>query len=196
MKKEKLSVLCMIASIVALLGFVIENVWLYFRYSEINNRNMILPLLLGYGLAIVILYFLFGTPKHPKFIVWAIETRSRLLNTAFYFLVSGICVMVGEYSMGMFVEKVMGFKWWSYESLPLHITQYTSIPTTVAFALIIVLFMSLAFYPLHQTFSKIKSKWFHFFSYLVMILMIADFIHSAIYMYQNQTTFQLWSIRF
>ena len=196
MKKEKISALCMIAAVVALLGFVIENIWLYFRYSEINNRNMILPMLLGYGLAIVGLYFMFGTPKHPKFFVWSVETKSRFVNTMFYFFISGICVMLGECCMGIFVENVMGFKWWSYESLPLNITQYTSVPTTIAFALIIVLFMSLVFYPLHQAFSKIKSNWFHFFSYLVMILMIADFIHSAIYMYQNQTTFQLWSIRF
>lgn len=49
--------------IIAFIGFCFEDLWMLFRYSVIDNRNMYLPFLLGYGLFVVLIYYLIGTPK-------------------------------------------------------------------------------------------------------------------------------------
>lgn len=50
------------AAVVSFLGFVVENIWLAMTKGYINNRNMNAPFLLGYGLLILFMYAVFGTP--------------------------------------------------------------------------------------------------------------------------------------
>ena len=184
----------MIATIVSFLGFVIENVWLLLRYGVINNRNMYLPLLLGYGLAVIVIYFVLGTPSQPKFLGFTFPVKRKIFAISLYFLFVSLFVMAGECGLGIFVEKVMGFVWWDYTALPLNLTRYTSVPTTIAFSTLISLFMGLVFMPLYRRFCSLKWKGFPMLAGLLVLLMTVDFIHSAIYMYQNHTTLLLWSI--
>lgn len=66
MKSAEVFALCLIVTVISFLGFVVENVWLSMTKGYIDNRNMTLPFLLGYGIAIVLIYLLFGTPEHLK----------------------------------------------------------------------------------------------------------------------------------
>jgi len=50
-------------TIISFLGYCVENIWLAVTQQYINNRNMYLPFLLGYGLTVVGIYLIFGTPK-------------------------------------------------------------------------------------------------------------------------------------
>ena len=52
-------------AIISFLGFVVENVWLAITKGYMNNRNMNAPFLLGYGLVVLFLYFVLGTPANP-----------------------------------------------------------------------------------------------------------------------------------
>ena len=192
LKKAKLAALLMIVTLVSFLGFIIENIWLAYSYRAINNRNMFFPLLLGYGLAVVVIYFLFGTPQDPHLLCWDIAFQKNVSKVIFYFLTVSLCIMVGEWAMGTFVEKVMGFVWWDYTRLPLNITKYTSVPTTVAFATGISLFMGFIFTPLYEIFTQKSKKWFRVLAYSFFFLMVADFCHSTVYMCQHHTTFKLW----
>ena len=45
------------------IGFVVENLWLWETKGYIDNRNMNLPFLLGYGLACFLVFVLLGTPN-------------------------------------------------------------------------------------------------------------------------------------
>ena len=47
---------------VSFLGFCLENLWMLFRNKQMDNRNMNFPFLLGYGLAILLIYFVLGIP--------------------------------------------------------------------------------------------------------------------------------------
>lgn len=53
--------------VASFLGFIVENVWVGIRYGYIDNRGMILSGLLGYGLAIIGVFYILGTPNHSKF---------------------------------------------------------------------------------------------------------------------------------
>ena len=50
-------------AIISFLGYCVENIWLAVTQQYINNRNMYFPFLLGYGLAVVGIYLIVGTPK-------------------------------------------------------------------------------------------------------------------------------------
>ena len=49
---------------VSFFGFVLENIWLAITKGYIDNRNMNLPFLFGYGLVIIGFYTLIGTPEN------------------------------------------------------------------------------------------------------------------------------------
>ena len=72
--------------IVSFLGFCLENVWLALRKGYIDNRNMYLPFLFGYGLAVSGGYLVFGLPDA--------EHLERYWITVF------IAVSVGEILLG------------------------------------------------------------------------------------------------
>lgn len=45
-----------------------------------------------------------------------------------------VAVSVGEVLLGTIVERLCGIEYWNYASLPMHVTKYTSVPTSAGFA--------------------------------------------------------------
>ena len=71
MDKRKLA-LIMIIVVVSFAGFCVESIFTAYSNGILTNRNMILPFLLGYGLAIFAFYLIFGTLDAPKFLKYNI----------------------------------------------------------------------------------------------------------------------------
>ena len=87
--------LIMIIIIVSFFGFCIENIFTAYAGGIINNRNMVLPFLLGYGLAILAFYAAVGTPNAPKF--FKIELRlSPLWSIIYYYVIAFLDRIYGE----------------------------------------------------------------------------------------------------
>lgn len=186
--------LFLIIAVVSLLGFITENVWISLTKGFMDNRNMYFPFLLGYGLAVVALFLLFGTPLHPHFLAYELSIESSLARSMYYLLMMALCVSIGEILLGNLVEKTCGIIWWNYTELPLHIGKYTSVPTSLGFASLITIFMRFCFEPLY-TFCLTRS--YHVVAILgssLFVLMLADFIHSAWYMTKNRRLMQRWTI--
>ena len=55
--------LMLAAVVISFVGFAIENTWLLLTKGYMDNRNMTLPFLLGYGVLMVDFYLMFGTPS-------------------------------------------------------------------------------------------------------------------------------------
>ncbi len=181
----------LIIAVVSFLGFCVENLWLMMRRGYMDNRNMYLPFLLGYGLAMVAIYLLFGTPQAPR--IW-LPLENRILRAAMYFVTICLCVMAGEIALGTIVEKLCGIVWWDYSDLPLHITKYTSVPTTIAFGTLITWFMGCFYTPLLDCFLRLEDHTLSRLSCLLMVLIVADFLHSAMGMHKNRKLRKLWQI--
>ncbi len=194
MKRKNIYIWCLIIGVISFCGFVIENIWLSAVHGCINNRNMIFPFLLGYGLAIFAIYMLFGTPTVPKLGKLRMDTGHVFLNILIFFGLAFVCVSVGELGLGLLVEKTCGFKWWNYARLPLHFTQYTSVPTSAAFAILIIIFLQFVIKPLCRLFGKMNERVLTAVAYVWLGLMVFDFLHSAIYMLVTHDTLRLWQI--
>ena len=196
MEKTRAFALILIIVLASLLGFIVENVSTGISYGKIDNRNMILPFLLGYGLAIITIYKLFGTPNSPMFFGKELTFSNVFFSVLYYFGIAFLCVSIGELILGHFIEYSCQIVWWDYTRFPLHITKYTSIPTSLIFAALITVFMKCLFSPLINIFSKINPKILPILALWLIILLSIDFIHSAIYMFKNHKTLQLWNIYF
>ncbi|MGN1411988.1 MAG: putative ABC transporter permease [Oscillospiraceae bacterium] len=188
--------LILMMTIVSFLGFLVENVWLAITKGYIDNRNMCLPFLLGYGVAIVGLFLILGTPQNSHFFDKLPFLNTPLKRIVFYFLCSFLLVCVAEILLGTLVEKTCKIIWWNYSRFALHITKYTSVPTSSGFALIITFFMDKCFSPIMNALSSIDYDTSKRVSMVFLGLMVFDFIINAIKIYKRKSFNTIWKIEF
>ncbi len=145
------------SAFISFLGFCLENIWLAATKGFIDNRNMRLPFLMGYGVLVTGMYAVFGTPDNMTLLSGNAVTSDRTGRLILYFFVSMLIVTAGELILGHFTERFFGFEYWNYSRLPLHITKYTSVPTSIGFALVITLFMDVCFAPVMSVIQSINA---------------------------------------
>lgn len=104
------------------------------------------------------------------------------------------CICIGEMLLGLFVEKVCHFSWWNYSKIPLHITQYTSIPTSMAFSVLITTFMDVFFQPVFIYFCSTENKMCVVSGFILFIGLVLDFLYNGYQIYKQQGTIQRWKI--
>ncbi|MBQ8404976.1 MAG: putative ABC transporter permease [Clostridia bacterium] len=193
MKSENVFAFFMLIALVSFLGFTVENLWMAVTKGYMDNRNMTLPFLLGYGLAVAAIFLLFGTPCKMRIGAYILPFKSKAVSAFFYFLAVMLCISAGEIVLGTVVEKVCGIVWWDYTGLPLHITKYTSLFTSMGFTVIIVLFMEFAAIPLFRFFTSWNIVGLGICSCTLMLLMAVDFVRSAYLMYRDKKLLVTWT---
>jgi uncharacterized membrane protein len=186
----------LLATVASFLGFVVENVWLACTKGYIDNRNMNLPFLLGYGVAIVSLYATLGVPGSS-----ALFDRLPFLDTRFkrwaaYFLCSFLFVCVAEVMLGTFVEKTCHIVLWNYSRFSLHLTKYTSMPTSTGFAFIITVFMDRCFTPIMEAISSLEVETVTRVSYVCGVAMVLDFCVNSVKMFRTKAPNLTWKVTF
>lgn len=180
--------------IVSFLGYSAENIWLIITNGYINNRNMNLPFLLGYGMAMLAIYLLFGVPSQMTFFSMFSVRTSRRIKIVLYFLCVMICVSVGEIILGAVTERFCSIEYWNYEWLPLHITKYTSIPTSVGFAAMVTFFMDRIFPPLMNVIARVDGKVIHVAAFVLITVLVIDFIYCYGQMIKTNDFYRKWRV--
>ncbi len=193
-KRTKAAATCLVIVVVSFLGFCVENIFVALTDHYIDNRNMTLPFLFGYGLAMAAIYGLFGIPTKPHFLKFRLPVRPIVLQLLYYFVVVFLCVSVGECLLGLFVETFFHITWWDYSSIPLHITKFTSVPTSLGFTALIMIFQQFLFEPLVSRFRGMNPRLLHALSSAFMILLSLDFIASGVRMYVTENFVRIWRI--
>ena len=184
--------LIIMVAVISFLGFMLENTWLVLTKGFFDNRNMTFPFLLGYGLLVVGMYMIVGTPEKLCILGAHVSYRTAGQKYLIYFVLSFLIVTIGEIILGHFVEKVFGFEYWNYTRLPLHITKYTSIPTSIGFALIITAFMGKCFAPIMTVINNISEHTMNAAAVVLAVVMTSDFIFSFAKMYKNHSLNVIW----
>ncbi|MDE6748824.1 MAG: putative ABC transporter permease [Lachnospiraceae bacterium] len=179
-------------ALVSFLGFLTENCWLAITRGYVNNRNMNLPFLFGYGLAMMFFYVFIGTPDNLRMTELFHVHMGRRNSYIFYFFVSAILVSVGEVLLGTFVERYFGFEYWNYTGIPLCITKYTSVPTSTGFGVAITLWMGCAFENIMERIHNMSEVAVKIMGFVFPIVIIVDFIVSFRIMYHNQSPNTKW----
>lgn len=190
--KNQILALGMVMIVVSFLGFVVENVWLAITKGFVDNRNMCLPFLIGYGFAMLAIYILLGTPGELALLGRKLNIRRKIVRKLLYFLLVVVCICVGEILLGKLVEYTCGFYWWDYSSLPMHITRYTSIPTSMGFSVLVTAFMDNCFMPLINKFAVWDYEKLRLVAVSFMLLLTGDFIYNAYKMYKDRKMQTRW----
>lgn len=110
--------------------------------------------LIGYGITIMLIFMIFGMPDNTWIFGKIIKCEVRYVRLMLYFVCVSLCVGVGKILWGKFVEKTCKIHWWDYARLPMHITLYTSVPTSATFELLITAFMDRFFVKLFVAFRE------------------------------------------
>lgn len=179
------------SAIIAFLGFILENIWLAFTKGYIDNRNMSMPFLFGYGMAVISIYSVFGLPQ-DMMLFGRIAVGKH--SGALYFTAVFFAVSIGEIVLGYAVEKLCGFEYWNYTRLPLHITKYTSVFTSLGFSVVICLFMRYAFLPLVSLIEGMNTETGRVLAFVLVFIMTADFIISFYRMHKSHSLNERWRI--
>ena len=180
MRKYSFFTWASIIVVCSFIGFLIENVWQGLRDGYFDNRNMYLPFLLGYGLAVMFFYAVLGLPEE--------------FPDVKYFVAIFIMVSLGELLLGNAVEKICGIYYWDYSTLPLHLTRYTSLFTSIGFAILITAFMRYVFPKLGEELSHFDGYFFKCASVIMLGLLVADLIVSFYQMETNSDFHDIWHL--
>ena len=192
MKKNSIKTDMIMIVIISFIGYWFEDLWMLIRHGVLDNRNMYLPFLIGYGLAVVGIYYVIGTPKK---ILNRYELKTPL-NLIIYTLIMMFIVSIGEVILGTTVENVLGYKYWDYSAIPLHITKYTSIPTSIGFGIVITLFMNYIYEPLRKKIDKVSYRIPMVVFIVLIIVFIIDNYLSFRQMHINGGRNMVWLINF
>lgn len=180
---------------ISFLGFLLENIWLTARKGYMDNRNMHAPFLLGYGVAVMGFYFVLGTPSNLR--IFGVPSESGPVSKfAAYCILTFVLVSVGEIILGKIVEKVCHIVLWDYTKIPMHITRYTSVPTSIGFTVVIVTFMDCFFERIMNVLSQTEPVRTFIFGVILMVVMVLDFLYSAVKMTRNHKMVITWEIDF
>ena len=186
---------CWMIIIASFTGFVVEDIFQLITKGYANNRNMYLPFLIGYGLAILGLWLFIGEPAYPCRLNRTKKDAPTAVKLLAYLLFSFVFVCVAEICLGYAVHMTCGFDYWNYTNYPLHITKYTSVFTSLGFAAIITLFMYYVFPRAMSAFAANKSRAFNLAGIVLLVLLVIDYFLSFGYMYLNQDYHKVWTIR-
>lgn len=190
-----ISSMLIMTAIVSFLGFTLENLWLAARKGYMDNRNMFAPFLLGYGLAVMGFYLLLGTPQNPRTYVTNLNDRVENnvgIRIAAYFTITFVCVSLGEIVLGKIIEKTCHIILWDYTSIPLHITRYTSIPTSIGFTVVITVFMDCFFERIMEALMRLDPTVSNILGASLMTVMTADFLFNALRTMRTQSMMTSW----
>ena len=181
-------------AVVSFLGFVVENVWLAFTKGYIDNRNMNAPFLVGYGMLILFMYFVLGTPGELLILKKLKRDVPKWAGVLIYFILSFFVVCIAEVALGVIFEKVSGIQYWNYSMIPMHFTQYTSVPTSVGFALLITIFMGAIFTPLMELSMRMDPRIMKWVSIVLVVIMLGDLIINFYHMITSREFVRKWRI--
>ena len=139
-----------------------------------------------------------------SFCGWCVENVFRMLaigvldsrHQILTFLAAFVLILFGEMSVGLLFDKCFGVQAWDYRNIPLHITRYTSIPTTFGFTTGITLLMHFVFRPVVAFFERLPRKLCFWLALIFGVLIAADYCIMIGGMLVTGHFPDYWSIRF
>lgn len=194
----KLSELWLAGLVYAHIGWWVENLFRLSSKGILDSRNQILPFLFCYTIAMWAMYFMLGTTDKTRFFTKKILTgenkRDALLRRVYYFTVTFLFVFFGEIAVGTIFEKA-GIQLWNYNGIPLHFTQYTSIPTCSAISLGVTVIMGSFFKWLMTSIGKIPKGLLIKLDVVGGALIVADWLYMMISINVFHKAPAYWSIQ-
>ena len=189
----RLFVICVTISLV---GWIFETLGCLVAFGALSDRGFLtLPLCPIYGISIIAIYLLVGTPvqlsgplggKIRKTALWKkVVQNKKWRKYAFYFVFVTLLSTAAELVTGLAV-KPFGVELWSYEDQPLNLWGVICPTYSLLWGVLITAFMSLAWQPLYDLIFKIKKHTLYSLSLTLAVPIAADFSVNTIKLFWNK----------
>ncbi len=182
----------------ALCGFLAEDIGRMITLGNVDSRYMHMPFIMPYGLGVLVAYLALGRPSEFRIFGWHFikgdSKKERNIRRVLYYVFAFCCITFGEMGYGLLVEATTGRQLWNYNDIPLHITQYTSIPTSFLFTTGVFVVMEYFTPAIMRFFDRNSSDATFVFTSIILLLSFTDMIVMMIRLFANGYASQWWSI--
>ena len=139
----------LLAGVLSLLGWIYETMLILVETGRFSDRGALsLPLCPIYASSLLGLYFLAGTPDRGRGILKRVSGKH--LRWWLYFALAFLLPTLAELFFGVLFDRVWGVRLWDYSHIPLNYKGYISLPVSLAWAVLIFLFMKCLFEPIKR----------------------------------------------
>ena len=130
--------------LISFLAWIMETLVVSIPRGRFYDRGFLtLPFCTIYGFALLVIFFLFGTPDEGGKLFGKI--RGKSLRYPLYFLCAALLVTTFELCTGLFFEWAFGIELWTYAHRPLNFMGYISLDYSVMWGFCITLIMKFIF---------------------------------------------------
>ena len=152
---EVLSKYVLLFGVLSFIGWVFESAMLFYTSgSFVNTGFMTLPFCPIYGCSLILVYFLIGTPDEGRGILK--EKQNPYVRYATYLALAFLIPTAAELAVGFFFDFFFDTWLWSYNGMPLNFHGYIALPVSLAWMVLIFLFMKYLFSPIKRFVFKIS----------------------------------------
>ena len=172
-EKYGLSRYFLLTLLLSFLGWAFEMALVFFMSGKMHDRGfMTMPFCPIYGCSILAAYLIAGTPDEGRGLLRNVD--SRLIRHLLYLGLAFILPSLAELVVGAFFDKLFGVWLWDYSDLPLNLNGYVALPVSLAWTVLLFLFMKFLFTPLKNLVGKIPKKLANVLAILLLIAVAAD----------------------
>ena len=163
MKKERaFSLVCQMTIMgigISLFGWIFEVAGRWAIYSVLEDRGFItLPLCPIYGVTLISVYLLFGTPTHPSLWLSRLTAKAHFaIRFAVYFLF--VCLLASAIELvTAFAFAPFGVRLWTYAEQPLNLFGAICLGYSVLWGALITAFMWLGWERIFSLLARIPKR--------------------------------------
>ena len=139
----------LLAGVLSFLGWVYETMLLLVETGRFSDRGALsLPLCPIYASSLLGLYFLAGTPDRGRGILKGV--KGKRLRWGLYFALAFLLPTLAELLFGLLFDRAWGIRLWDYSHIPLNYKGYICLPVSIAWTVLIFLFMKCLFEPIKR----------------------------------------------
>ncbi len=160
--------------ICAIIGWLIETVFVFLSFGKITNRGMTYgPYCSIYGFGGLILYLFFHNIKPTK------------TNIPFTFISTALTMGTFELVSGLLLKHVLGIEMWNYDKEFLPILHYTSVPVMIGWGILATMYVFFVQPILIKIISFIPKNITKRLAIILLTVYILDLSFSTVNIYAN-----------
>ena len=174
-KRATFSRYLLILLFISLIGFLWETIYMSIKFEGFLDRGFLtLPFCPIYGISIMVVYFLIGTPLEGRGILKNVH-RKWLRYTLYFILAMAIPTLM-ELATGWFFDEIVGRRLWTYEGNWMNFRGYICPSVTLFWGVSLTLAMRFIFPHIKNLFFKMPDRYAKAIALSLGIMVSLDFI--------------------
>ena len=129
------------------IGWIWETLLFLFKTSTFVDRGLLyFPICPIYGISIMTIYFLIGTPRERKGILKKIN--SNLVHRILYVILVFLLPTLFELITGFILDKYFNLRLWTYKDSRYNLNGYICLHVSLLWGIILYILMKYLFHPI------------------------------------------------